>query len=168
MLRAFSVRQQHLCGEFAEFFEREFPRAYEPHLADRGGGLQFMDGVRSFAPAEAHGAFGDRTRADDDDFMAALAETRHLCSPVVDRSDVQTHAVFCRERAADFHHPPARARYGLTCARAQSDASSTALARTAARCAATAFTSSGQPLPVAAEMWNTGPDQPVAVRNASV
>ena len=54
------VRQQHLRGVQAVCAEARFVGLHQAHLADRGGGLQFVQLARPALPAQALHAFGDR------------------------------------------------------------------------------------------------------------
>src|SRR6185503_4471981 len=77
-VRHVGVGQQHLRGLQAVAAEGGLVGLREPHLADGGGGLQLVHGVRAFLPAEALHALGDRAARDQDDLLAHLAERGDL------------------------------------------------------------------------------------------
>ena len=74
----------------------------QPHLADSGSGLQFMDRLRPLHPAQALHAAGDGARRDEHDFPALPAQRRDLARPVMDGGQVEAAAVVGDEGGADL------------------------------------------------------------------
>jgi len=56
------MREQDLRGFQTVVAERGFVGLAQPHLADGGGGLFFVNGSGFFFPAQARYAFGNRAR----------------------------------------------------------------------------------------------------------
>ncbi len=86
----------------------------QAHLADRGGGLQFVYRSGTLVPAEALHAFGDRAGGYQHDLMAAGAERGDLARPVAERGQVQPGALVRHQAAADLDDDAlAVAQYGF-------------------------------------------------------
>ena len=96
------MRQQHLGSGQAMRAEAGFVDLRQAHLADRGAGLQFMDSGRAAFETETLHPFGNSARADQNDFLAELAQVGDLRRPVGDGSRIEPLAVVGDERGADL------------------------------------------------------------------
>src|SRR6266852_2174973 len=74
----------------------------EPHLPDRGGGLQLVHGARAARPAQALDALGDGAARDQDELPAGLTQFGNLFRPARDRRCIQPGALVGDERAPDL------------------------------------------------------------------
>ena len=74
------VGEQHLGAVQAVAAEAALVALREAHLADRGGGLQLVHGVRAPRPAKALHALGDRPARDQDRFLPRACGARATCA----------------------------------------------------------------------------------------
>jgi len=96
------VRQQNLRGFESVFAKRGFIHLHQSHLADRRGGLQLVDLVRTGFPAKALHAFCDGTTGNEQDVNAAFAERCNLPDPILDQRVIHTGTVIGDECGADL------------------------------------------------------------------
>ena len=94
--------EQHLRRAQIMIGERAFIDLYQAHLPDGRGGLQFMHGLRTAAPAKALHALGDRATRDQHDLMTFATHRRDLLGPAGDRGAVESGPVRGHQRTADL------------------------------------------------------------------
>ena len=70
----------------------------QPHLADRGAGLQLMDAGGPALETEALHAFGDRAGTDQHHLLAECAQMGDLHGPFGDRGMVEAFAIVGHQR----------------------------------------------------------------------
>ena len=104
--------EQHLGGVQPVLLEAGFPGLHQPHLADGGGGLQLMHGIRAARPAQPGHALGHRAGGHHHDVDAALAQGHHAVHPDLHQVPVQAAAVVGEQSAANFDYPACALRHG--------------------------------------------------------
>ena len=94
--------QQYLCGVQAMLAEAGFVHLHQSHLADCGGGLQFVYRAGALFPAQALHALGYRAAGDQHHFPSHFLEAGNLFGPVGDGGMIQPGAAVGDQAAADF------------------------------------------------------------------
>ena len=107
------VREQHLRTVHALLAQLGFVHLRQTHLADGGGGLQFVDFTRAHLPAQALHALGHGAAGNHDDFPVFCARAAHQCrqlpAPFANGHLVQAPAFVGHQAGAHLHHYAPRA-----------------------------------------------------------
>ena len=82
----------------------------QPHLPDRSGGLQFIQGARPLGPPQATDAFGNGTTGNQNDFLAHGGNLGNLLGPQGQTGMVETTTIVSHQTAADLDHQSVRKR----------------------------------------------------------
>ena len=142
-------RQQHLCHREIVMLEHLFPGVREPDLADRGGGLAFLQPELARRQPELPPAERDRTRRHQHDFLAARAQLRDILGEGLEPGAVHAPGrTLHQQRGTDLDDDPAgrskarraspgRSGHAIAKCSAGSCISPAAPARAAAACAST-------------------------------
>ncbi len=101
-VRQVGVRQQHLRAAQAVFAQLRLVHLHQAHLADGGGGLQFVQFLRPRRPAQALHALGDGAAGDHHQLAPLMRQHRQLPAPVADGGGVEAAALVGDQAGADL------------------------------------------------------------------
>ena len=96
------VGEQHLGGFQAFGAKGGFIRLHQPHLADGGGGLQFVHRLGSGRPAQPLQPFGNRAGRHQHHLLAPAGQVGDFAGPARQRGVVQTLAIVGDQTGADL------------------------------------------------------------------
>ena len=100
--------QQDLRRVAAVLGKAGFPGLHQAHLADGGGGLQFVHRAGSRGPAEAAHPGGNRSGRHQHQLNACFMQGHHLLDPDAHGCAIQTFAIRRQQRTSDLYDPALR------------------------------------------------------------